>query len=233
MASSPDPADRALDQRIPEPELMDEASQAEAYARADFTEPNSAFVGHLETLFPTLPPAANVLDLGCGPGDIPVRLARRHGGWTVLAVDGAPAMLALANRAIADAGLADRIETRTVRIPDRDALPRQAFDIVVSNSLLHHLPDPSALWRTIRWSGRHGAAVMIMDLTRPATEARARSLVDAYAADEPEVLRRDFLMSLRAAFRPREIRDQLEAAGLPHLLVDEVSDRHVLVHGIL
>jgi len=231
--AEPSTADRPLDERIPEPELMDDGAQAAAYAGADFDEPNGAFVGHLETLFPTLPPAAEVLDLGCGPGDIPIRLAERHRGWRIRAVDGAPAMLAHADRAIAAAGLGDRVTTQVARIPDRSALPRQAFDIVLSNSLLHHLPDPAALWAQTRWSGRQGAAVLVMDLIRPASEAAAQEIVDTYAADEPEGLRRDFFLSLRAAFRPREVQRQLDAAGLPHLLVDRVSDRHMLVHGIL
>lgn len=221
-----------LDARIPEPELMDEAAQAEAYARADFEGPNEAFVEHLRALFPTLPTAARVLDLGCGPADIPVRLARRHDAWTFTAVDGAGAMLRFAREAVDAAGLGGRIELLEARVPTA-AIPRRSFDVVVSNSLLHHLPDPSALWRTARVAGRQGAAVLVMDLVRPETEDDARAIVDAYARDEPEVLRHDFFHSLRAAFRPGEVRDQLRDAGLPHLLVDRVSDRHLLVHGIL
>jgi hypothetical protein len=39
-------------QRIPEPELMDEAEQARAYALADFAEPNERFVACFEATFP-------------------------------------------------------------------------------------------------------------------------------------------------------------------------------------
>ena len=60
-------------QRITEPELMDEAEQARAYAMADFAEPNERFVGYFETEFPDLK-TGSVLDLGCGPGDIVLRL---------------------------------------------------------------------------------------------------------------------------------------------------------------
>jgi SAM-dependent methyltransferase len=66
-------------QRIPEPELMDEAEQARAYAMADFAEPNARFVGYFETEFPELL-TGSVLDLGCGPGDIVLRLATRRTG---------------------------------------------------------------------------------------------------------------------------------------------------------
>ena len=60
-----------------------------------------------------------------------------------------------------------------------------------------------------------------------------RAIVDAYAAGEPETLRHDFLASLKAAFAPDEIRDQLAAADLKELKVRLVSDRHVLVAGTM
>ena len=50
-----------------------------------------------------------------------------------------------------------------------------------------------------------------------------------YSRDEPEVLRRDFYNSLLAAYRPEEVREQLDRAGLKRLRVEAVSDRHWLV----
>ena len=66
--------------RTPEPELMDEAEQARAYAEADFDEPNAAFIERVEAVLEAhpVPAEARVVDLGCGPADIAVRLAERH-----------------------------------------------------------------------------------------------------------------------------------------------------------
>ena len=61
--------------------------------------------------------------------------------------------------------------------------------------------------------------------------ATAQALVAQYAANEPEVLCRDFYNSLLAAFELDEVRQQLELAGLPRLEVRAVSDRHLLVSG--
>jgi hypothetical protein len=55
--------------RIPEPELMNEASQARAYAEADFSEPNQLFMQLFTEHFPGFD-GATVVDLGCGPADI-------------------------------------------------------------------------------------------------------------------------------------------------------------------
>jgi hypothetical protein len=70
-------------------------------------------------------------------------------------------------------------------------------------------------------------------LFRPGSVAAASALVAQYAANEPDILQRDFLASLCAAFEPAEVRQQLAACGLDTLLVAEVSDRHLLVSGHL
>ncbi|MBI4425546.1 MAG: methyltransferase domain-containing protein, partial [Elusimicrobia bacterium] len=75
--------------RTLEPEVMDAPERAEAYARADFSEVNQRFVD--EFLGRCLEPR-RVLDLGCGPGDIPIRLARCAAKVRVTAVDASPAM---------------------------------------------------------------------------------------------------------------------------------------------
>lgn len=219
-------------ERIPEPELMDAPEQALAYAQADFEEPNEQFLRLLAERFPRHAPH-RVLDLGCGPADIPLRLARRRPAVEIWAVDGAQAMLELARRAVAESGLAARVHCLRWRLgsePPPRELQAVAFDTCISNSLLHHLADPRVLWATVAGL-RRGTAVAVMDLLRPADRKAARSIVETYAGGEPEVLRRDFFHSLCAAYRPEEVRDQLRAADLGHLQVDVVSDRHLLVSG--
>ncbi len=215
-------------QRIPEPELMNDSDQARAYAQADFDEPNSRFVDTFASLFGA--PDGCLLDLGCGPGDIMLRFARRFPALTLHGVDGSDAMLALAHEATSDAGLADRLQYLRGRIPDA-ALPRDCYDGVISNSLLHHLHDPAGLWHTIRRYAAPGAPILVMDLTRPPSVAAATDIVDTYAGGEPEVLRHDFHCSLLAAFTPGEVRRQLREAGLEMLEVQAEGDRHMLISG--
>ena len=64
--------------RTPEPELMDDAEQARAYAEADFEEPNSHFLALYAEKFSDA--QGNVIDLGCGPGEITIRFAMRYPG---------------------------------------------------------------------------------------------------------------------------------------------------------
>lgn len=218
--------------RIPEPELMDELEQARAYANADFTEPNERFVDYFDGEFPDLRTGA-VLDLGCGPGDIVLRLAQRHPGLTVHGLDGSGAMLGFGAARLFDMHeLQGRVQFIEGRLPGAQ-LPLARYDAIVSNSLLHHLHDPRVLWRSVRELGAPGTAVLVMDLFRPASSAEAQAIVERYSGGEPEVLKHDYFASLCAAFEPGEVREQLAACGLAELAVRTVSDRHLLVAGRL
>jgi len=218
--------------RRPEPELMDDAAQARAYAEADFEQPHSEFIAQFQRRFPDPTMRGCVLDIGCGPCDITRRFALAYPDVTLHAVDGAAQMLKLGADMLCRVGLETRITLVQARLPD-EALPRTGYDAVISNSLLHHLADPQVLWHSITRYARPGAPVFIMDLSRPDSPAAARALMEQYAAGEPEILRQDFYNSLCAAYRIEEIAAQLKAAGLGHLSIESVSDRHFIVHGFM
>lgn len=208
---------------------MDDPSQANAYAAADFAEVNQSFVDRFVALCGQIGDA-RIVDLGCGPGDIALRLAAALPSVHVTAVDGASSMLALARADANQRGLADRVRWVHARLPG--ALPDEQFDAVISNSLLHHLPDPDVLWAEVAALAAAGAPVLVVDLMRPTDPEFARELVDTYAAGEPEVLRTDFYNSLLAAFTPDEVQAQLDARGLA-LEIEIISDRHLAISGRL
>ncbi|GAB6067400.1 class I SAM-dependent methyltransferase [Methylothermus subterraneus] len=217
--------------RTCEPELMNDPVQAQAYAQADFSSANRLFLELFERYFPDHEPR-QVLDLGCGPGEIPLLFAKRYPACHITGIDGAEAMLAFARRNLErQPELKGRISFRKLRIPAKR--PSRRYNTILSNSLLHHLPDPKRLWHEIQRFGQPGAAVLVMDLERPASRRAARALVERYAAEEPEILRRDFYNSLCAAFRLSEVQAQLTAAGLTGFQVEKVSDRHLAVYGRL
>lgn len=218
--------------RQPEPELMDDAVQAVAYAQGDFAAAHQFLVDQARRLLGDLPPVARVLDLGCGPGDVTVRFARAWPGWHIDAVEGAEAMLALARQRVRAEQLHERVRLCCAVLP-HDPLPGGAYEIILSNSLLHHLHDPQVLWSALREVAAPGAAVYVTDLRRPADEAELHRLIETHGAGGPAVLQRDFAASLRAAFTVAEVRDQLAAAGLAGLDVEALTDRHLAVFGCL
>ena len=216
--------------RVLEPELMDDAAQARAYAKADFAEENQGFVDRFREYFPDWA-GGHIVDLGCGPADIPIRLLRSFPGARVTAVDASRPMLDLAAEAIAGAGLADRITLRCERFQSL-TLSEQA-DALLSNSLLHHVPNPLQFWFYLKQWAKPGACVLVMDLLRPDSPEAAQALVDQYAGDEDPILKRDFYNSLLAAFTEDEVAAQLAEMNLSRLLIDVPDDRHWVVGGIL
>ncbi len=208
---------------------MDDDTQALAYAQADFAEPHNHCLKLLQNSL-NLPAAGIALDLGCGPGDIALRFARAFPHWQVDGIDGSAAMLKYGHQAVIQANLQDRVHLVQAYLP-AGAAPKDSYPCIFSNSLLHHLADPSILWHSIhRWAAP-GAGLFVMDLMRPEQEATARQIVDTYAAGEPKVLQDDFFNSLLAAYTLDEVQVQLRDADLGQLAIKAVSDRHFIVWG--
>jgi len=215
-------------ERVLEPELMDDERQSIAYARADFSSSNQFFVDGVINEFPR--PLSTAVDIGCGPGDVMIRLARALPDLRITAIDASAPMIALARAAVMTEGLSDRIELVQGYVPGV-ALKALSFDAVLSKDLLHHVPDPSVLWKEIARLARPGAVIYVMDLVRPSTPEEARRIVDRVAAREDPILREDFYNSLCAAFTVDELREQVAAAGLD-LEVRQASDRHAIISGV-
>jgi ubiquinone/menaquinone biosynthesis C-methylase UbiE len=215
--------------RILEPELMDDEHQSVVYAGADFSASNQWFVDQLQSEFRAY--LERVIDIGCGPADVLIRLAKGSPAIQITAIDGSRPMISLAQQAVRAAGLETRIKLMQGHMPGLP-LEEHSYDAVLSKDLLHHLPDPSALWNEAGRLGRPGALVFVMDLCRPETPDAAQRIVDETAAVEDPVLKRDFYNSLCAAFTVAEVEDQLRCAG-HDFQVAQVSDRHMLIKGLL
>lgn len=216
--------------RMLEPELMDDPKQADAYARADFAEENQGFVERFNDYFPEFSQGM-VLDLGCGPADIPIRFAKLYPACHIIGVDASSPMIRLGEQAVKQADLSDRITLRCERY--EEVAGSRIADAAISNSLLHHLPNPLQFWQKLRQLMKPGAPVLVMDLLRPDSPEAAQAIVDRYAANEPDILRRDFYNSLLAAFTEDEIGAQLARMNLTRLLIDIPDDRHWVVGGII
>lgn len=208
---------------------MDLEHEARAYANADFRDVNARFVERLLELATSNQPL-RALDLGCGPGDIPIEVGRRCPRWSITAVDAADAMLRIATRR------ADDAKVRNLCFIHDDAKTlaslHDSFDVIFSNSLLHHLPDPSGFWQQVKRLSRPGTVLFLRDLARPASTHDADRIVARYAGDESTTLQDEFRRSLLSAFTIDEVRAQLDVADLRWLRVDMSSDRHLDVWGI-
>ncbi len=215
-------------ERLLEREIMDGEEQVRAYAQADFSKENQWFVDYFLEVFPDFREGL-VLDLGCGPADIPIRLVRACPSLSLMAVDASSPMINLAQGAIDEAKVGDRVTVVCQRF--QDVQLQEPADAIISNSLVHHVPNPLQFWYALKQLAKPGSPVLIMDLLRPETLDGAQAVVDQYAANEPEQLRRDFYNSLLAAFTEDEVASHLAELNLSRLLIDVPDDRHWVVTG--
>ncbi len=210
--------------RVLEPEAMDTAEEARDYDAMDHSAVNLRFVA--DFLLAHGPcRGGTILDIGTGTALIPIELARTDPNAVILAIDLADSMLELARENIARAGLGDRVVAEKV---DAKGLPFPdgEFEAVISNSIVHHIPEPAeALAEMVRLLAP-GGTLFVRDLSRPETEAELAFLVETYASDEADRARALFADSLRAALTVAEVSGIVEGLGLPGEGVVMTSDRH-------
>ena len=171
-----------------------------------------------------------ILDAGTGTAQIPIELCGRFTSspsipFQIIAADLAGEMLKLAERNVAGAGLSDAIALACVdckSLPEPDA----SFNAVVSNSIVHHIPQPgyviAELWRVLK----PGGLLFVRDLLRPADAAALNQLVAAYAGDENAHQQQMFRDSLHAALTLDELHGLLADVGIPAPSARKTTDRH-------
>lgn len=170
------------------------------------------------------------MDLGCGPAKIAAELCLLNQHFFIRAIDGSAPMLKEAQRLLHSCRLQKRIQLVREHIPcDLDRIGPET-ELVLSNSLLHHIKNPAYFWQSIKTLKRKDLRIMIVDLIRPKTEAICRQIVQERAHQEPPELQKDFFLSLRASYTIDEINDQLEQAKIP-LICESLSDIHWIVYG--
>lgn len=221
--------------RVLEPEVMDTEEEADDYDAMDHAEVNARFCADLLAVGgDVLAPGARVLDVGTGTALIPVDLLARQGDLSVVAVDMAETMLSLARRNVAGAGLASRV---TVDRADAKALPYApgSFDVVVSNSLVHHIPEPAGALAEMWRMTKQGGLLFVRDLARPDTDAEVEALVARHGGEPPadakaraRHARQVALLraSLFAALTTDEVAEMVAPLGIARSAVVLTSDRH-------
>lgn len=220
--------------RILEPEVMDSVTEAVDYDSMDHSEVNRRFVDQL--LEHRLPaegsddPPIRVLDVGTGTALIPLELCRRDVHTQITAIDLAAYMLQVGQRNVIREGLQSRIKLEHLDAKD---LPysSSSFDWVISNSIVHHIPDPlPCLREMIRVLAPEGL-LFVRDLLRPPDLATLKHFVQIYAAGANAHQQQMFDDSLHAALTLDEVRTMLCALNLPPEWVTQTTDRHWTICG--
>ena len=210
-------------QRILEPEVMDSWEEAIEYDAMDFTEVNMAFASAATALGPK--EQGLILDAGTGTGRIPVLISQMCPQWQIVAVDLAENMLKIAGQHIQQADLQAQICLQLVdakNLPDADGV----FDMVISNSLVHHLPEPLLFFQELKRVTKPNSGILIRDLIRPVDAVTMNALVDSIGNEYDFHQQKLFRDSLHAALTIDEVNQLISAVGLAGVKIYQSSDLH-------
>jgi ubiquinone/menaquinone biosynthesis C-methylase UbiE len=207
--------------RVPEPEIMDTDDEVDAYASAaaqSYLESiDRTFVDHVGRLIAgsRLESGGRVLDFGCGPGQIPIMIARRWPRMRMLGVDAGPNMIEQARKDTTTAGVSVDYDVLRLgpqgdpRLPYGDG----EFDVVLCNSVMHHLDDPIGALDELARVVKPEGAVLVRDLLRPPAPLyplHVRLFGRHYSGE----MRRLYEVSVRAAYTIDEMKDMLAHSRL-------------------
>ena len=204
--------------RVLEPELMNEYEQVKAYSKGDFSLSDGNMCMRLEKFISSIGykvcEESLIVDIGCGPGNITERLCRCWPFTKVVGIDGSAEMLKVARKRkekLKTDGFLNTplyIQENLASFSSGKASLEKSAEILVSNSLLHHIHDPSQFWAAISNLGKKGSITFHRDLRRPSSYEEAIFIKQKYQQKGLPLLNNDFLASLLASFSLEEVEIQ-------------------------
>ena len=203
---------------------MDTREQARSYASADFAGANKLFLDMLQKRI-KVTAQTKLLDIGCGDVEILIQIHKLL-QCNITALDGSKCMLDELNQKLKIHNI-NEVKVVNEKL-ETNSLVNKSFDIVISNSVLHHVKSPSLFWENIIDLTKPGGSIAVMDLFRPDTESSLAQTLKTYGGEDP-VLLKDFENSLRAAYTIDEVQEQLQKSRASSYIVKPISDRHFFV----
>jgi ubiquinone/menaquinone biosynthesis C-methylase UbiE len=188
----------------------------------DFSEVNLNFAKLAVSLAPNF---ARVLDVGTGTARIPIIISNLRSQWEIVANDLAKSMLKIAHKNLICANKENQIKLELV---DAKKMPysSEEFDLVISNSLVHHLPNPLPFFREVKRVVKPQGSILIRDLLRPESQAKIEAIVKEANLDYNPHQQKLFADSLHAAFTLDEVTNIVNQVGLENVRVYRSSDLH-------
>jgi len=223
--------------RVPEPEVMDDAGEVQAYssasAEAYLSKIDDSFVEHAIGLSGSSPGRA--VDIGCGPGQIVKKLSGRLPEWKFYGVDRSFAMIRLASQSGGNGGgfpatgsaSPEKANAQFVA-GDANSLPfgDASFDLVLCNSVLHHMREPLRLLTEIRRIVKPHGSILLRDLRRP-SRLSCPLHVRWHGRHYEGLMYKLYCDSVRAAYTWEELAAMLRSAGIPGARVFAHGSTHL------
>jgi len=212
--------------RVLEPEVMDDdlevAAYTDAQGQAHLSSLDDSFVRSVLRLGVD---RGRALDVGTGAGEIPIKIAARRPRLRITGIDLSPAMLKAARHRAREASV--RVAFRRAnarRLPFED----HSLDLVISNSLLHHLPDPVPVLDEMARLLKPGGALFVRDLRRPRAD-RIAAHIRVHGRHYRGLMLKLFGDSVRAAYTLAEIRSAVARSRLGGVKVRRQMETYFVI----
>jgi ubiquinone/menaquinone biosynthesis C-methylase UbiE len=127
--------------------------------------------------------AGRILDLGTGPGLLPVEIARRSPRIRIDGIDLTPRLIRMAELRAAKAGVSDRVRFE-VGNASRLRWPDNTFDMVISTGMLHTVKDPEGVLGECRRVLKPGGRAWIFDPARVSSHIDTRKWKASFTLKE-------------------------------------------------
>ena len=227
-----------MDRRA-EPELMTTKDQVDSYSEADFSKGEIKFIQWIKNYLKKnnihLTRNDLIVDLGCGPGNISEKLSIEWPKTSVIGIDGSKEMI---NKARIRKNLHEKPlnnlnylckDIKNIKLAD--ITDKKNINLLVSNSLIHHLTHINEFFECIFSLSGEKTLNFHKDLIRPINEKYALELKAECESKYNEILTSDYYASLHASYRVDELRNLIIEKNLIHLDVLEEDNEYLILYG--
>lgn len=207
-------------ERILEREAMDTFEEALAYDRIVGIYGSVMNVPHIANVKKFIKREnTTILDIGTGPGLIPIGIAREEKKCKIYAIDISSHMLKVAHEKIEREGLDNRI---ILQRADAKFLPFKdnSFDIVSCCNVLHHFKDPIPVLNEMARVVKRDDTILIRDLIRPPLKLLLNFIVTFFGMSYDEVMKKEYRDSLCASFTMDEIKSIISCSNIKRAKVN-------------
>ena len=147
-------------------------ARPDSYDRRLFKSSRGRSLKVKEEVATEVPPGSNVLEIGCGTGELARILVTR--GCTVFGFDLSESMISTAQRRIEMQGLEQKVSVCQMGVESMDTLPECGYDVVVSTLVFSELTDDERRFvlEQARRVLRDGGRLVIADEVVPRSTMR-------------------------------------------------------------
>lgn len=169
-------------------------------------------------------PSGRILDVGTGPGYLPLQLAQMSSGLEIKAIDISPAMVEIARKNAQQMGLSGRVEF-VLGSAEKMPFEQEHFDLVVSTGSFHHWAHPRECLKEVHRVLKRGGEAWIYDLRRDISREATLETRKRYGWLLSSVFL--YLVRLHSSVRLDEVQELLSSPEL------DFSSKRVLDRGII